>query len=222
MIPRVEIDRARSPNGGELVLYRRGDEFTVAVDGLELMGSRSHASEEQLATIACKGLRKTREARVLVGGLGLGYTARAALDALGPDARVDVAELSPDVIRWNRGVLGPLANAPLEDPRLTVIEGDVAQIIEGAADLYDAILLDVDNGPAALCAESNARLYNAKGLARSQRALHAKGVLAIWAAGEDARFTERLKGAGFTVTVERPPRHGTKGSRHLVWVARRP
>ena len=218
----VEIDRSPVPGGKEMVLYRRNDDFVVFVDGHELMGSRAHSSEEQLSTLACEGLRAVAAARVLVGGLGMGFTLRAALRKLSDDARVDVAELVPAVVRWNRGVLAPLAGAPLEDARVHVIEQDVAQVVKEADSLYDAILLDVDNGPMALSAPANARLYDDAGVTRALRALCPGGVLAVWSTSDHRAFTDRLARAGFTTRIERPTARLGGGARHVVWLARKP
>jgi spermidine synthase len=218
----VEVDRSAVPGGAEMVLYRRKDDFYVYVNGSELMGSRAHASEEQLAMLACAGLRVVAGARVLVGGLGMGFTLRAALRTVGEDARVDVAELVEAVVQWNRGVLAPLAGAPLSDPRVTVIGRDVFHVIKEADAHYDAILLDVDNGPAALTSPLNARLYDAAGLSRTMRALHPGGVFAVWSTSDDPGFTERLDRAGFTTRLERPTARFGKGGRHVVWLARKP
>jgi spermidine synthase len=215
----VEIDRSAVPGGKEMVLYRRNDDFVVMVGGQELMGSRAHASEERLATLACAGLRESAGTRVLVGGLGMGYTVRAALRKLGDDARVDVAELVPAVVRWNRGVLAALAGAPLSDPRVHVIEADVGQVLGEAEGVYDAVMLDVDNGPAALTSAANARLYDAQGLARAKRALRVGGVLAVWSTSDDRAFTERLHRTGFATRLERPPARLGGGARHVVWLA---
>lgn len=216
----VEIDRSAVPGGTEMVLYRRKDDFVVMVDGLELMGSRAHASEEQLAVLGCEGLREKTAARVLIGGLGMGYTVRAALRCLADDAWIDVAELVPAVVRWNRGVLAKLAFAPLEDPRVHVVEKDVAHVIRETCDGYDAILLDVDNGPSALTSPLNARLYDAAGLSRAARALRPSGILAVWSDSDNPAFTERLNRGGFQTRVERPSARLGGGARHVVWIAR--
>lgn len=217
-----EVDRAPVPGGGaEMVLYRRQNDFMILVNGLELMGSRAHASEEQLAALGCAGLRSLAGACVLIGGLGMGFTVRAALRALGEEARVDVAELVPAVVRWNRGVLAPLAGAPLEDPRVQVIEKDVAHVIKDAESRYDAILLDVDNGPSALSSPLNARLYDDAGLARAHRALRPGGVLATWSTSDDQKYTQRLNKAGFATRIERPTARMGGGGRHVVWLAKK-
>jgi spermidine synthase len=221
LIPWQELERAPVPGGGDLALWRRGDEFSIRAGTQELMNSRMHGSEEALAARGCAGLERVPGARVLVGGLGMGFTLRACLDHLGPDARVDVAELVPAVVRWNRGPLAPLAARPLDDPRVQLHEGDVGALIRGARAAFSAILLDVDNGPAALASGSNARLYGPGGLADAARALAPGGVYALWSPEDDRRFTERLRRAGFTVRTERVPARPGGGGRHVLWLATR-
>ncbi|HEX4334384.1 MAG TPA: hypothetical protein VH062_00645 [Polyangiaceae bacterium] len=217
----VELARATVPGGKEMVLYRRNCDFVVHVDGRELMGSRAHASEERLATLGCAGMESTPGARVLIGGLGMGFTLRAALRKLGDDARVDVAELVPSVTHWNHTHLAHLAGAPLLDSRVRVIECDVFDVLRQADATYDAILLDVDNGPHALSAPANARLYDANGLARSKRALRAGGTLAVWSTSDDPKFTDRLTRAGFTARIERPVGRVGGSARHVLFIARK-
>jgi spermidine synthase len=221
MKPWIELDRAPAPGGGVLTLCQRDREYTIRVDGRELMGSRAHDSEERLAVAGCAGLAGVAGARVLVGGLGLGYTLRTALDGLAADARVDVAEFVPAVVLWNRGPLAHLAGAPLEDPRSRVIEDDVTTIMAGSPGAYDAILMDVDNGPSSLTVPANARLYDRAGLARAARALRPGGTFAVWSAGLDAGFTARLARAGFQTSIEHAPARGSSGRRHVLWLARR-
>lgn len=225
MIPWENLERAKAPGGAELSLHRRGDEYVIRVDGHDLMSNRMHGSEESLAGLGCADLRARPDARVLIGGLGMGYTLRATLDLLGPQAKVDVAELVPAVIAWNRGVLAPLAGSPLDDPRTRVEAMDVALAIADARDHYDAILLDVDNGPDALTSPSNARLYGLNGLMRIRGALRKGGVLAVWSVADDVRFTARMARAGYEVRIERVlARHNAKrprGKRHVIWIARR-
>jgi spermidine synthase len=220
MIPWQTLDRTVTNDGGELVIARRDRQFAIRVDGQVLMNSDSHDSEEKLATYGCLGLRATPRASVLIGGLGMGFTARAALDQLGPDARVDVAELVGAVVQWNRDLIGHLAGAPLRDPRLRVVEADVADAIADANNRYDAILLDVDNGPEALASIHNKRLYTRAGLDVTHRALRPGGVLALWSAFDAPPFTARLRKSGFHVTVKRV--RATRGSnqRHVLWLAR--
>lgn len=221
MKPWQEADCAAAPGGGELVLWRRGHEYVIRVDGQDLMGSASHGSEEQLAVRGCRPLAGAADARVLVGGLGMGFTLRAALDSLAADARVDVAEFSDAVVRWNRGMLAGLAGAPLADPRVRVFEEDVARVLGRASAQYDAVLLDVDNGPSALTSSANARLYRAQGLQLIHRALRPGGTLAVWSASDAPRFTARLGENGFRAQVERLRARGHRGGYHFVWLATR-
>lgn len=225
MIPWENLDRTPAPGGSTLSLHRRGHEYVIRVDGKDLMSNRMHGSEDALASLACAGLAQKKHVRVLIGGLGMGFTLRAALDHLASDAVVEVAELVPGVIAWNRGVLGPLAGGPLEDPRVVVREGDVVSFIAGSRDRYDAILLDVDNGPDALTSPENARLYGNRGLGRIRAALRRQGVVGVWSAADDARFTARMMRAGYEVRVERVlARHNAtrpRGKRHVIWIAQR-
>jgi spermidine synthase len=221
MIPWQELERVSVPGGGELTLWRRGDEFSIRAGTQELMNSRMHGSEESLAARGCAGLERVRDACVLVGGLGMGFTVRACLDRLGAAARIEVAELVPAVVRWNRGPLAHLAGRPLDDARVRVFEEDVGEVIRAAREVYDAILMDVDNGPAALTSEANARLYGTAGLAEAVRALAPGGVYALWSPVDDRRFTERLRRAGFTVRTERVPARPGGGGRHVLWLATR-
>lgn len=219
MIPWEKLGAARTPDGTELSLHRRGSEFVVRVDDVVLMNSRAHHSEDQLAMLGCAHCRSLPGARVLVGGLGMGFTLRAALDVLAPDARVDVAELLPAVVDWNRGPLAALAAAPLSDPRVTVRVADVRRVLDAAPDAYDAVLLDVDNGPTALTADTNQGLYGEAGLRRIASALRPRGVLALWSAGDDGHFTARLRRTGFEVRQERVRARKGKGSTHVLWLA---
>lgn len=231
MQTRRVLDYAVSPDGLELVLYQRGDMFVIQIDGEDLMGSRAHGSEEELARLALSALGERASVRVLVGGLGLGFTLRATLDALDElsvgrvsgvraEAAVVVAELFPSVVRWNREILGHLAGRPLDDPRVEVAVGDVADRLEPGA--FDIVLLDVDNGPEALTLASNRNLYGRRGIARLRETLRPGGVVAVWSAGDDPRFTHELGRGGFEVAVHRVrARASGKGSRHVVFVGRR-
>ncbi|XXF79326.1 hypothetical protein P2318_06125 [Myxococcaceae bacterium GXIMD 01537] len=221
MKPWETLDTAPAPGGGELVLARRGEEYALRVAGHVLMTSRTHGSEEALAEQGCAPLADRARPRVLVGGLGMGYTVRAALDRLGPGASVTVAELVPAVVRWNRGPLAPLAGRPLEDPRVTVVEGDVGAVLRDAASHpFDAVLLDVDNGPAALTRPENARLYGAGGLALARAALKPGGLLVVWSAAPDAAFPRKLRDAGFEAQVVEVPVRAKAGGRHVLFVGR--
>ena len=220
MVPWQTIDRALTTDGGEMTLVRRGEQFVIRVDGQDLMNSRTHGSEDELGVYGCEGLRAKPGVRVLIGGLGMGFTARAALDALAPDAEVEVIELVGAVVRWNRDHLGHLAGAPLGDARLRVIEEDVAATLVRAEQRYDAIMLDVDNGPEALTTFGNKQLYAEGGLRTAARALRPGGLLAIWSVFEDARFTARLRGTGFYVEIKRVATGDGSRRRHVLWLAR--
>jgi spermidine synthase len=211
----VVLDRALVP-GGEMVLSRRGDELTIRVRGVELMSSRSHSSEDELGRRGALLAGTSDRARVLVGGLGLGFTLRAVLEHC--RARVDVVELVPAVIRWNRTHAGALAAHPLEDPRVTLIEDDVARVIDASEARYAAIVLDVDNGPEELF-DANAKLYRREGLLAAKRALVPGGGLAVWSSFESPTFTAWLLEADFSVEVVRIK---ARGSRHVIWLARAP
>ena len=223
MIPWVELGRTRLPDGGELKLARRGDEFSIRLAGAELMNSRLSGSEEALATLACAKLAGLRAPRVLIGGLGMGFTLRAALPLLPARAEVVVAELLPAVADWARGPMADLFAGSLDDPRVRVEIVDVALLMGARAGapsrLWDAILLDVDNGPDGLTQAANDGLYGAAGLAAARRALGAGGVLAVWSEGPDAAFAKRFSRAGFSVEDHRVHAHrGKSGRRHVVWV----
>jgi spermidine synthase len=218
------LDRVPVPESDSVMsLLRRANEFAILVDGRQLMSSLVHGSEDALAELACARLPARDEARVLIGGLGMGFTLAAALRCLGPEASVVVAELVPGTIRWNRGPIGHVAGNPLDDPRATVVEEDVAARIRGAEASWDAILLDVDNGPAALSRASNAWLYAWQGLEAAHRALRPGGVLAVWSAAPDRGFTRRVQRAGFAVEEVEVRSRGSKGGhRHVVWIGVRP
>lgn len=202
-------------------LTRQGSEYVILASGKSLMSSRMHGSEEALATLACREVRTLEEPCVLVGGLGMGFTLRATLDLLPPDATVVVAELVPAVVEWNRGPLGPLAGHPLKDTRVQIDVGDVAATLRSSTRRFDAVLLDVDNGPAAFTASHNTRLYDDGGLAAARTALKAGGVLAVWSAREDRKFEQRLRHGGFTVQVERVRGRLKKGGpRHTIFLGR--
>jgi spermidine synthase len=223
MIPWELIDSSQVPGtGGVICLYRRGREYSIMVNGSELMNSRAHGSEDALAELACARIADRQSPQVLIGGLGMGYTTAAALRRLGGDARVVVAELVPAVVEWNRGALSDLAGHPLQDGRVTVREIDVARILKAEQRAYDAILLDVDNGPEAMTSNGNQWLYSRNGLDAAFAALRPGGVLAVWSAGPDQAFFKRLGQAGFEVEEVhvRALRPG-KGVRHTIWLAGR-
>jgi spermidine synthase len=204
-----------------MTLTRRGNEYVIHADGKSLMSSRMHGSEEALAAFACRGLASREAPRVLVGGLGMGFTLRATLDLLPADASVVVAELVPAVAAWNRGPLGPLAGHPRADRRVRLEPGDVADTLRASRAAFDAVLLDVDNGPRAFTTDDNAGLYDERGLTAIHAALAPGGTLAVWSAWDDRKFEHRLRHAGFEVEVERVRgRLRRGGPRHTIFVAR--
>jgi len=224
MIPWILLDSAQVPgNSGELRLYQRGDEFSIRIVGRggELMNSRVHGSEEALAELTCARLAGCSNPRLLIGGLGMGFTLAAALRHLGDLAQVEVVELVPAVVAWNRGPLGEHTGHPLQDSRVIVHEGDVARVIKAGQQAYDAILLDVDNGPEGLTRKKNNWLYSTDGLNTTYTALRPQGVLAVWSAGPADDFLQRLRKVGFEVDEVRVRAHGSKGARHVIWFARR-
>lgn len=215
------IDTAPIPgNGGELRLYRQGNDFSIKIaGGGELMSTRMHGSEDKLAETACNKIANRPQPKVLIGGLGMGFTLAAALRHLGPTAEITVAELVPAVVLWNRGPLGAHAGNPLQDTRARVRECDVALLLKTERETFDAILLDVDNGPEGLTRKSNDWLYSMAGLDAAFAALRSGGVLAVWSAGPDPRFTERLRHTGFIAEEIKVRAHGNKGARHIIWLA---
>ena len=224
MIPWTLIDTAPIPEGGgRLRLLQRGSEYVIRLDdGTELMGSRVGGSEEALARLGCAGLAGSARPRVLIGGLGMGFTLRAALGLLGPDATIVVAELVPAVVAWGRGALAEIHAGSLEDARVTILETDVGRLIRDTHGAYDAILLDVDNGPDGLTRRGNDALYDGRGLGAAVKALKPRGTLAVWSATPDEAFTMRLRRAGFVAEAVPVRAHGTRGRKHFVWVAGKP
>ena len=218
VLPWITVDETTAADGTVLTLVRRGTEWEVCHDGLVLMSSRTHGSEDDLARLAFARVPHART--VLIGGLGLGFSLRAALDLLGPRGKVVVAEQSPSVVEWNRIHVGGLAGRPTEDPRVTVRVGDVGRRIAEASAAWDLILLDVDNGPAALVHDANAGLYDAAGIAAGHVALKKGGALAVWATGPDEDYMRRLRRSGFEASAVRvAPRPGAGGRKHVVFVA---
>jgi spermidine synthase len=213
------LGEASAPDGSDLKLARRDTEYIILANGKSLMSSRMHGSEEALAMFACRRARTLEEPCVLVGGLGMGFTLRATLDLLPSTAIVMVAELVPAVVEWNQGPLGPLAGHPLKDSRVKVEVGDVASLLRSSSGRFDAVLLDVDNGPAAFTSSDNARLYDNGGVAAAQGALKPGGVLAVWSAWDDRKFEQRLSYIGFRVEVERVRGRLKKGGpRHTIFL----
>lgn len=222
MTPRELLGTAQVPGGETLTLYRRGGDFMIVLDRNELMSSRMSGSEEALANMTIDRLAGRPAPHLLIGGYGMGFTLRAGLARLGPDARVTVAELVPEIIDWARGPMAELMSGCLDDPRVTLAMQDVADAIAEGRGRYDAILLDVDNGPDGLVRGANDRLYTMRGLAAARAALKPGGVLAVWSAGADAAFTRRLVDAGFAVDeVKVRARSNGKGPQHVIWFARR-
>ena len=223
MIPWVKLDTARVPGAdGELRLMRRGTEFSIMLGANELMNSRLSGSEAALATLACKKIETVTRPHLLIGGLGMGFTLRAALAVLGPNARMDVAELVPAVVAWARGPMAEIFGGCLDDPRVRIKEADVLKAIRTHKGAFDAILLDVDNGPEGLTRSGNDALYDLKGLRSSHAALRPGGILAVWSSGPNAAFSKRLRSAGFDaneVTVRATGKGG--GARHVIWIAAR-
>jgi spermidine synthase len=222
MIPWSLLDTAQVPEGVELRLMRRGGEFAIMLGSDELMNSRRSGSEEALATIACERIGAREKPLMLIGGLGMGFTLRAALAVLGPGARIVVAELVPAVLAWARGPMSEVFGTSLADPRVDVREADVGDVIRARESRFDAILLDVDNGPAGVTRKANDGLYDLDGLSTARAALHPGGVLAVWSSGPDQDFTRRLRRSGFDVDEVRVRANGARGgARHVIWIATR-
>lgn len=220
MKPWNVLGRTRLSDGTELTLTHHTSEYMILADGQNLMSSRRHGSEDALAVLGCRRAQTLPRPHVLVGGLGMGFTLRAALDHLPPAARVLVAELVPAVVEWNHGPLGALANHPLNDPRVDIEECDVAAVVRASPGRFDAVLLDVDNGPTALTVSSNASLYDDRGVAALRASLTPGGVLALWLARDEPRFERRLRTAGFSVQRERVrSRPSAGGAKHTIVVA---
>lgn len=222
MKPWELLGETRTPDGELLTLTRHGTEYVILANGQSLMSSRMHGSEEALATFGCARARALEAPCCLVGGLGMGFTLRATLDVLPADATVVVAELVPTVVDWNRGPLAPLARHPLTDKRVVIDIRDVGATLRSSPDRFDAILLDVDNGPSAFTTARNADLYDDRGLATARAALKPGGLLAVWSSRDDRRFEQRLRYAKFEVSVERVRGRLKKGGpRHTIFVGRR-
>jgi len=218
MQAREFIGSAKVPGGADLTLYRRGKDFMIVLERNELMSSRMSGSEEALANMTLERLRGRRNLHLLIGGYGMGFTLRAALARLDASARVTVAELVPEIIEWARGPMAELAAGCLDDPRVTLVQADVADVIEAGRGSYDAILLDVDNGPDGLVRQANDRLYSGQGIAAAIAALKPGGIVAIWSAGPDPAFARRLARGGLIVEeVAVRARSNGKGPRHVIW-----
>ena len=216
------LDRAKTPDGAEIVLVKRDDVYSIRVDGLELMSSRAHGSEESLARLVLSDINHDGRPRILVGGLGMGFTLRAALDFRPPVFEVVVAEILAAVVLWNRSTVGHLAGAPLDDPRVKLVEGDVADVIAGGRQAFNAVLLDVDNGPSAFTVDRNESLYGPAGLAAIHGCLRPCGVLGVWSADPAPEFLRLLNDQAFDTRVEQVRARGTaKGPIHTIFIARR-
>ncbi|MBY5699792.1 spermidine synthase [Rhizobium leguminosarum] len=224
MLPWIQLDSATIPGeNGELRLKQRGSEFSIMLGANELMNSRLSGSEEALATLSWDRIKSHAKPRMLIGGLGMGFTLRAALAVLPEDAGVTVAELVPAVIAWARGPMAEVFKGCLDDPRVGIHQGDVGEAIRAGKAAYDAILLDVDNGPDGLTRKSNDRLYDFAGLRAASDALRPGGVLAVWSSGPDSDFTRRLKDSGFAVDAVNTRANGKRGgARHVIWLAVKP
>ncbi|WP_339844988.1 hypothetical protein [uncultured Halopseudomonas sp.] len=218
----VLLDTTPLPDGGALCLFEYGEDFVIKLEGGkggQLMNTRTHGSEDALGRIPCQRVAARPRPRVLIGGLGMGFTLAAALENLGETAEVVVAELLPGVIEWNRGPLGAKAGNPLQDPRTQVVNRDVAELLKAEPGGFDAIMLDIDNGPEGLTQSANSWLYSVTGLVSCGRALRPGGTLAVWSASADQRFTSDLRKAGFNAEEVKVYAHGNRGTRHTIWMA---
>ena len=216
MLPWVHLDTATVPGGSELRLLQRGGEYSIMAGAITLMSSRMSGSEVSLAEVACDHLRGRKNCRMLIGGYGMGFTLRAALAGLRPDARIVVAELVPKVLDWARGPMAGLTAGCLDDPRVSVRDGDVGDVIASGRGGFDAILLDVDNGPDGLSRSANDRLYDLRGLLTARAALRPKGLLAVWSAAPNKSFVDRLGHAGFVVEEVKARANKGRGGRHII------
>jgi spermidine synthase len=215
------IDKTQTADGITISLHEHDGCYTIRAGNRELMSTRQHASEERLAVRACAHVKGQAKAYILIGGLGFGFTLRAALAELGPDAKVVVAEILPEVIGWNRNPSFPLAADALADPRVVLRQQDVVDTLRVMRGAFDSIILDVDNGPDALSTDGNFRLYDYEGLEMIRSALRPKGCLALWSAGPDPIFERLMAGAGFEVTVERCRSHGNSGHWCTLFLGRK-
>ena len=220
MKPTIKLATTNTPDGGEMILYQHDSDFSIKINRHELMNSRQHESEMELARLGCAHLSDHAAPCVLIGGLGMGYTLRQTLDMLGPDASVIVSELLPAVVRWNRDFLGQLNDQPLEDKRTEIVTGDIYQLLSGSKDKFDAILLDIDNGPSAIVDSGNQRLYTSAGIQTCRRALRKNGCLAIWSGVPSKAFEQILMNCGFHVRRYKLKAYSESSKTSLfVWVA---
>lgn len=220
MKPRIKIATTKTPDGGKMVLYQHDSNFIIEIDGDDLMLSRHNESELELARLGCAHLADSKAPSILIGGLGMGYTLRQALDMLSPDAEVVVGELLDAVVEWNRKFLGVLNSQPLTDDRVELKTGNIVELISHSKNRFDAILLDIDNGPSAMTYSGNSRLYGFEGILSCQRALRKKGCLAVWSAGPCKEYEQMLMRCDFHVRRYRVPAYkGSKSQSRFVWVA---
>ncbi|NTU56465.1 MAG: hypothetical protein HGA79_09475 [Anaerolineales bacterium] len=220
MKPTIKLATTNTPDGGEMILYQHDHDFSIKINGHELMNSRQHESEMELARLGCAHLSDHAAPRVLIGGLGMGYTLRQTLDLLEPDASVIVSELLPAVVHWNRDFMGQLNDQPLEDKRTEIVTGDIYQLLSGFKDKFDAILLDIDNGPSAIVDSGNQRLYTPAGIQTFRRALRKNGCLAIWSGVPSKAFEQTLMNCGFHVRRYKLKAYsGSNRNSLYVWIA---
>jgi spermidine synthase len=222
MKPVERLGEARTPDGSVLTLYRHDGAYLIRANGIELMSTRRHLSEDRLAEVACEPLREAPRARVLIGGLGLGFTLRAALRVLRDDAEVVVAELVPEVIAWNADPRWDISVAAMHDPRVRVVQDDVTAVLRASPGAFDAIMLDTDNGPDGMLISENARLYAARGVASTVAALRPGGRIVYWSVGDDPKFVAVLRRAGLAVEALHVRAHDTTGPMHTLYVATPP
>lgn len=221
MIRWEHLDTAKTPDGAELRLMKRGTEFSIMLGNEALMTSRLSSSEEALATLAVERLNGRKRPHMLIGGLGMGFTLRAALEVLGPEAKITVAEIVPEVVTWARGPLAGVFGDCLDDPRVTIHVGDVGRLIGSSPEMFDTILLDVDNGPEGMTRPANEAIYQARGLGAAKAALKKGGILSVWSAHPDDEFTKRMSMAGFQVERKTVRAHAGKGARHTIWLGKK-
>lgn len=219
MKPLERLGEAKTPDGTVLQLYRHDGAYLIRADGVELMSTRRHLSEDKLAEVACAPLKTTRGARVLIGGLGLGFTLREALRHLGPDAEVVVAELVQEVIAWNANPDYALSAEAMADPRVRIVHDDVSNVLRKNVGGFDAIMLDTDNGPEGMIMKENSRLYAVRGIANTMAALRPGGTIAYWSVGDDPDFERSLKNAGLNVKAMKVRAHTTSGPYHTLYIA---
>jgi spermidine synthase len=219
MKPLERLGEAKTPDGTVLQLYRHDGAYLIRADGVELMSTRRHLSEDKLAEVACAPLKTTRGARVLIGGLGLGFTLREALRHLGPDAEVVVAELVADVIAWNANPEYALSAEAMADPRVRIVHDDVSNVLRKNVGGFNAIMLDTDNGPEGMIMKENSRLYAVRGIANTMAALRPSGTIAYWSVGDDPDFERSLQNAGLQVKAMKVRAHATSGPYHTLYIA---